>query len=105
MVMGEFHYTVPMEHMDKPGEWVLNLYYRGMAPERIQCPACRGTGTLTGWAVQYDDDDRNCKSCSHGTIPNPEYIQPKPPQWLVDQLSKVMRDAWNKQRNEDFKLT
>ena len=102
--MRTFHYTVPMEHMAKPGEWQLHLSYHGLAPTRIKCPQCNGKGHYEGLMRSWDDDDK-CTNCyGSGDVRNPEYIEPQAPQWLVDQLSKVMRDAWNKSQNEEFKL-
>ncbi len=105
--MGEFHYRVPMEHMNKPGEWVLALNYRGQAPQTIKCPDCNGIGHYTGFRAMHDDEPEKCKQCyGCGQVRNPEWVEPKPPQWLVDQLSKVMCEMHGTRfKNEEFKLT
>ena len=97
-----------MEHMSKPGEWLLKLEYSGTAPEMIACTGCNGKGHYSGLARSWDgddDDDNKCKECyGNGKIRNPAWITPIPPKELVDTLSKVMRDAWNKAQNETFEL-
>lgn len=103
--MGYFHYTVPMEHMGQSGAWTLKLEYGGSAPEQIKCTDCNGAGHYTGFRAMFDDQEEKCKTCfGYRMIRNPTWIEPTPPQELVDQLSKVMREAWNKSQNKEFKL-
>jgi hypothetical protein len=101
--MSEFHYRIPVVHCGKPAEWVLSLNLQGGVDQTVPCGVCHGDGKSHGmWA----DEDQKCHHCyGSGKYPNKNYHAPEPPpQWLIDQLAKVMRDAWNRVQNEEFRL-
>jgi len=104
--MSEFHYRVPDTFDGIQIEWGLELKMYGYHSERITCTVCHGA--RKGPAMfGISDDEYNCMGCGGmGTILNPKYKgQPNPPQWLIDKLSRVMKEAWNQAENERFRLT
>lgn len=71
--------------------------------ERITCTSCGGRCRPHFGMI---DDPEPCYFCNNtGTVIKSIEFNPKPPQDLVDQLSKVITAYWNKQQNDKFELT
>jgi phosphoribosylamine-glycine ligase len=97
--------SVPQTVNGKEYLWRIELTCSPVDEELfIKCPVCDGQKVRNHFR-SYDDDE-GCNRCGGvGTIQNPNYVRPIPPESLFRALEKVMRDEWNKAENERFKLT
>lgn len=93
------------EHKGHKFNWVVSLRPDSypISTERMTCTQCGGRCRPYFGMI---DDPEDCWHCNNtGTVLKPIDWKPTPPPDLVEAIQKLVREYWNKQQNDNFKLT
>lgn len=98
------NYNIEDEYEGFKFSWNISMSPSRKPPApKVVCYSCNGCCKPYFGMM---DDPVNCFVCNNtGVVDDPQYVwKPPPPKELLEGLQSVVKEFWNKQQNDNFRL-